>query len=618
VHPRSFLAAAALALGAAACTQDAAPLAPRPSAPRLDTRAASASIKDPAFAGLVTNGDWTPAIRAAVASARTIYFPADSYAVSDTITLPAGTRLYGDGTGSLIHQKGGGSIFRATGAPPSFVDSVTIDHLRFRGPSGMFALVATAARWVTVTDNATNGIGLVEVKSAYAYSQITSESQLARYVTVQRNHLTGPYQLGVDQEPIPYGILVEYAADGDISYNVVRNYEVGIQWWGGDASPVVNGASSNPRWVRRFTAQYDTVQDVKDGIWSSMADSVAVSHNLVERCADLCLDAEGSNRMTFSYNTAHDAGNAVTAVFHFSQDVLFENNTISSAGGTGLAGYLFWMHNETQKPDLIGVTVRGNTFTWTGSGVGTLVKEPSRMVVFEKNIITDAVLDLDLDVIQNNEGGVRVIQNRIALDRSTGGRPAIKLGHNFGDNLAVHYDVEVRGNHVLTTVSQDTARGIFVYAAGYAVDSTVRVTSDTIRGFGRWLKIHADAGAPAFTVTNNRYEGVTNGAIETDGTVTFADQSGNSALPAFSASIIGPTTVPRFSTIIWSANPASGAAPYAYQWYVNNVLQPGATLDDFEYTAGTSAFTLKLVVTDALGATVTATKSVTICASCFQ
>lgn len=263
------------------------------------------------------------------------------------------------------------------------------------------------------------------------------------------------------------------------------------------------------------------------------------------------------------------------------------------------------------------VTVRNNTFTWTGTGVGEIVKESSRMLVLEGNTVTNAVLKLDPG---NNGGGVRVLRNRITFDRSTGGQPAIRLGHNYAcwEAYPLGCKVEVRGNHISTGVAQDTAKGILYWAKGPAVDSTVRIVSDTVVGFGRWLKIYGDAATQvAFTVTNNVYAGVTSGAIELGGVVVpTITQSGNMPLPAMTATISGPFRVPAWETRLWVAGSNHGAAPLSYQWYVNNVLQPGATSQEFEYTAGSTDFTVRVVVTDAHLRSASATKPVTVCTDC--
>lgn len=628
---RTLAASVVLALAAAGCTDRATdPLGVAPGPPRLDNRLSSVSIKDPAYAALATNGDWTAAIRAAVAAARVVYFPADSYAVSDSIRLPAGTRLYGDGAGSLIHQKVNRPLFKATGSSSAFVDSLTVDHLRFRGTSGYFALDFRTVRHVTVTDNVANVIGLIHVSTHLpinvndgtpdpaATAGLTSESQLSRWITILRNRATGTYVVGSHPNSIPFGIYIEYAADGTISHNVVRNYQHGIEWLGGDANPARGGALENPRWLRRFVIQYDSVFNTEGGIWGGMAEDVTVSHNYVETCADVCLDAEGSTRVTFSHNVAKDAGGAVLAAFYYSRDVTFEHNDVRSAGVPGQPErMLFRLQNGTEKTDSILVTVRNNTFTWTGTGVGEIVKESSRMLVLEGNTVTNAVLKLDPG---NNGGGVRVLRNRITFDRSTGGQPAIRLGHNYAcwEAYPLGCKVEVRGNHISTGVAQDTAKGILYWAKGPAVDSTVRIVSDTVVGFGRWLKIYGDAATQvAFTVTNNVYAGVTSGAIELGGVVVpTITQSGNMPLPAMTATISGPFRVPAWETRLWVAGSNHGAAPLSYQWYVNNVLQPGATSQEFEYTAGSTDFTVRVVVTDAHLRSASATKPVTVCTDC--
>lgn len=83
--------------------------------------------------------------------------------------------------------------------------------------------------------------------------------------------------------------------------------------------------------------------------------------------------------------------------------------------------------------------------------------------------------------------------------------------------------------------------------------------------------------------------------------------------PSPIASILGPNPVRPNQICSWSGAVVNGVQPYAYEWRVNGV--PRSTDPLFEWTTGSSSFTLQLRVTDQMGmigvATITINVSMT-------
>jgi pimeloyl-ACP methyl ester carboxylesterase len=77
-------------------------------------------------------------------------------------------------------------------------------------------------------------------------------------------------------------------------------------------------------------------------------------------------------------------------------------------------------------------------------------------------------------------------------------------------------------------------------------------------------------------------------------------------------SLTGPTLTQPNYTDTWTANVSGGTAPYNYAWYVNGVLQSGATSNTFSYTNDGSNFSISVTVTDAAGHSTSAETDVTV------
>ena len=609
---RHLLALTTLAAVAACADSPGEPTSALPGRPHLDTRVATAEIGTAPYTA--SNGDWTAALQLAVNSARTVHVPTGTYPVSGSVTLPAGTRVYGDGAGSKLVQDAAASVFVATGSSAAFVDSLTVDHLGFQGPRSTYALDVRTARHVWFTDNSATTLGLLHVSTHLpinvwdgtadpaATAGLTSESQLSSDIKVQRNHGTGDYVLGAGNGTSG-AIFIQYAADVVVSGDTLSNYAHGIEWWGGDADPSRGGVPANPRWLRRLSATGNSVTNVEGGIWGGMGSSVTVSGNFVQNCADVCLDDEGGVDVSFISNQARNAGTAVLSVFNYSRRVTFSGNDVQSDGVLGTS--LFWSSNVQQLTDSVTITLQNNSLTYTGAtGVGRIGKAPASLMKVQGNTISNAIVALDPG---NNGGGDQVLGNHVSLDRSTGGAPAISIGHNYGAWGASGYLAQVNGNRITSSVAQDTARGIYIHEIGIPTGGCVTVDSDTIQGFGRWLKLAADdATNPCFTVSNNRYAGVTTAAIEAVGSPNLTQTNNAAFSPAgvLTVSISGNTSPRATTSQTYFAAAGNGTAPYAYQWYKNGAAQIGKTASSYTLTVSSTSFNLQVRVTDATGTAV--------------
>ena len=84
--------------------------------------------------------------------------------------------------------------------------------------------------------------------------------------------------------------------------------------------------------------------------------------------------------------------------------------------------------------------------------------------------------------------------------------------------------------------------------------------------------------------------------------------------PPLTITLTGPSSVRPTSTCLWTAASSSGTAPFTYSWYVNGVGVNNGSSNPAEliYQNSGSSFTVSVDVYDAVGASGSASKSVTI------
>ncbi len=309
-----------------------------------------------------------------------------------------GVRVVGPRAGitRIVQLNASQPVFVAAGRRDSnnhtvFCKDIVIANLHF-GCNACHAgavLFASAVANVALENNTVEDLGLLTMGTPYpvnswdkthdpaATAGLVSSSQLSQNITVRGNLLRGNGSGAI-------GVSVSWADGVRVTNNVVRGYAHGVNWWGGDANPSRGGNPANPRWARNVDIENNTVtQSAGGGIWGSMGQNVIARWNHVDGCGDVCLDAEGSNQVTFEYNNAANSANGVLAVFFNSQDVRFIRNTCVQNGRMNPA----WSSFLRQcNPTLVGaasrinVTIAHNRFVYSNhSGFGVLGKDTGMM-----------------------------------------------------------------------------------------------------------------------------------------------------------------------------------------------------------------------------------------------
>lgn len=480
-------------------------------------------------------GDDTCLIQDAVNRFHHVHLAQGTYDITGTIVLPSLTRVYGDGMDASIIRQDAPSgadpthvvddrrnIFLTRGTAATPVLAVTVESLGFQGTGirWQFALRAERTNDVVFQNNRATNVGLFN-SGHYDHDDLpTSMGELNHNLRLANNHGVGSGSRGALT-----AIEIGYARDVRVENNHVRDYNVGIQWWGGNADPNHRGANYD-RWMRNFLAQHNSVQNTDVGLWGSRGDSIRVYSNTVAYCHDVCLDAEGSRDVVFRGNTASHAGTAVLAVYFNSQDVHFEQNTAVQDGSYGTR--LFGSTNPSQVPShpdipnsAITFRLHDNTLRYEGAtGIGLVQKESSQEFRFTANRLYNTVVDLSF---WQMNGYTEITDNAVELHRDAG-KAGILATRNWQSQAIID-------RNVVTAHTAQSQPGIHVVQNGPAGWPEVysQVNANRVTGFRRAVQVEGNGEMPArFHVQGN----VTNGSFRTAGAYFTLFEADNTWAPA--------------------------------------------------------------------------------------
>jgi hypothetical protein len=339
---------------AAACSDVSGPGA------RVEAPAVAAGNKTPGSGPLFTpascNGDCRAALQTAVNTYEVVTMSADSFPVNGTVTLPSRTKIVGAGAGStrIAQVMPGGNdpansladrryIFVASGNAAEPVRDIHVEGITFYG-TGVFeqaALRVEKGDSVVFRNNDARAIGLVQTASYFDAN--ANHSAMAAHHRSSRVHVKNNTGRGTGNTGGLWAIELGYVNGAVVTDNYVAQYRVGIQWWGGQADPGESNYTPN-RWVHNVTIDRNRVDTTEAGIWGANGDYVRVGGNTVRDCLDVCLDAEGSNDVSFNGNWVFNAGEGALAVFFNSSNIRFAWNEVHQDGryAQALKGPRYW------------------------------------------------------------------------------------------------------------------------------------------------------------------------------------------------------------------------------------------------------------------------------------
>lgn len=253
--------------------------------------------------------------------------------------------------------------------------------------------------------------------------------------------------------------FVAFATDWSVTGSHYQRVCHGLEWWGGNAHPDVDGAPDRERKCMRFTIAGVVVSDASQaGIWGSMGRDGLVTDCTVVQCGDVGFDAEGCDRVTFRECRCEDATNGCFSTFFYSRDIVF-------ADCTGVVADrhrpLFRTFNNTQQAGPSGtITIAGGRFRCTDPAGPSTIDTAGGPV--RSLIVRDAALsNVRIDTYTNNMHRVSIINNQLTFPFAPGPGAAISAGGSR--TLADAYGapeqggVTVTGNRITFAVPAITA-----------------------------------------------------------------------------------------------------------------------------------------------------------------
>lgn len=442
----------------------------------------------------------------AVNSSQIVTIPDCSFNLSRQVKVPSNTRIRGYGASSDLTATAANidaMLYAVEGAGDGavLVTNVIVEKLHFTGGPGIriHAFRSRFGQNVKFLDNRVINIGMYNVDNTSNVEVLRNRGQ----ATNSNGH---------------HAIEINFSRNVRVKGNVIDQYVNGITWGGGPVTSRVMGTGD-------IQIDSNTVTNTESGILGYNGERITVTGNTVSVCSDVCLDAEGSNFVTFADNDASFAGNAVLASFFYSSNILFERNRVRQRGngnwpGHGAGGLtgvrLFFVANSSTQPDSISVTLRDNELIYTGPSdpanpytVGLVENTPSALVVLDDNRFSNTIVHM----VSANSGSVRVTDNQFDFDREI----LVDPPQDRRRFAAIHLEggsytpkggalTQVSGNTVRTSVAQNgTAVFVAQNTAGPAM--TTRIENNTIRGFPTAIRYRNETQANSWRIVGNTTDG---------------------------------------------------------------------------------------------------------------
>lgn len=493
----SSLLLSTVLFAAAACSDDAGSLLEPAGAARFSTT--GCDVKTVAADTLYPDSHPDSArIQQAVDRAREVYLVQGEYSVHGTIRVPNCTRIYGDDSLTVITQEKstnnvegnyqeGSSVFNAIESSNGLAANVTVEKMKFRatytqtnpdkpweGSVARAALYVEGGTDITVQNIVTENMAVIGTGI-----MSPSETHLNSYIRVKNNIARG-YAGG-------WGAMTFYWADSvTITGNRSDDFIMGVLVSGGNADPNnVNGSvhyyqsRTTPLLAKRILVQNNQIYDggfrlrnadgsweyTGGGIYFSMAEGAYVANNTVFRCADLCLDAEGSKDVEFASNDIGYATQIAMGIYYDCRNIKFVWNTVrqdSYWGGKlfGQEASHFAFDDPTRGPGRYSddIQVHNNTLIWEGTDAGLSYKRHTSSFYFQNNTLEKVALRFTEEGAYNGymevTGNDLYLRDRVPLAVVNGvldSVPAIDAGYNANNSIWV------AGNYITSDVQQPEA-----------------------------------------------------------------------------------------------------------------------------------------------------------------
>jgi len=279
------------------------------------------------------------------------------------------------------------------------------------------------------------------------------------------------------------------------------NVSHAVQWWGGNASLIADGALANERKCGDGEVIGVTCENVIGGCWGAMGRNIRVVDCVGDGASDVMFDNEGGQDVTFLRCTARNARHGCFTTFFLCRGTKFIDCRAYQPGGAPV----FRIYNSSLSTANRDVVINGGYFEGTDA-IATF--DTARGPVRSITVIGAVFRNVRIDLAANNNHQIVVQDNRFSFDRA--GQLAFSAIKTAGTNRDgdLQASVLISGNTITSNVPQpDGSSGILVEQADYNGSPASSILRNRVSGFdmdiiGRWTGRNRGTRA-VFTVNDN-------------------------------------------------------------------------------------------------------------------
>jgi Right handed beta helix region len=350
-----------------------------------------------------------------------------SYRITSPILLCSNISI--DGCGASISYEKKGDLRDNNNSFFTCISKkrISIKNINFISNSGqIYALKVISSSDIQILGCKSKGASLIHcmTKAESTYKSIKSYD-FCNNISVLRCEA-----IGLEDFVDDGCIVFSYSQNFRVSQSIIRYYNQGIMWWGGDSNHQRDGQLSNERKCKNGLIENNVISYIKGGgIWGSMGKNIDIISNNVSNCNDVGIDSEGSSNILIKNNKVHNCNNGCITTFFLNINVQVVDNSVSTNIDKQ---FLFKIYNSSQSFDNKSISLKGNIFKYTGSyGMAFLGGDNVENLEVINNSFENVVLELS----SNNNHIINIMNNSFQFTRNTMTESFINVGNNMRNGL---------------------------------------------------------------------------------------------------------------------------------------------------------------------------------------
>ena len=378
------------------------------------------------------------AIQAALDASTKVRLPAGKFRISDTLTVRSNTEIQGAGTETVLTWTRESLADRFAMFSAAFSSGIRLQGFSavdISGSTGGYVFSGVRVVNVNVEQISADRIALAmfNPSDGQTYASVSSDLTSGTANVSSDVHVTGCIATNIANSDEPRAAaLFAFCVGWSVTDCKFKNTPFGVQWWGGDSDPDVDGALTNARKCAEGTITNVQVSNCTAGVWGSMGSNMKIVGCNVDSASDVGIDFEGCTNSSASQNSVSNCVNGNFACFWWNVDLSIVGNTSrqSRADYPHLRVY-----NASQATSNHSLTVDGNTFI-TDQTIGVIDTAYGSVdtLEFSNNQLTDTRIDFSDNTLRY----VTVADNRLVFTRAaTDTINAIEIGSLYGNGLGV-------------------------------------------------------------------------------------------------------------------------------------------------------------------------------------